>query len=41
MIKPGRGEELAIMGYPGMCHFHEYTFCPKILEQDVNSEKKF
>ena len=31
----GRGA-LAIMG----CHFHGYTFCLKILEQDINSEEK-
>ena len=36
----GRGPP-AIMGYPGMCHFYEYTFCPTILEQDINFEKKF
>ena len=35
------GGGLAIMGYPEMCHFHEYTFCPIILEQDINSEEKF
>ena len=23
------------------CHFHEYTFYPKIQEQDINSEEKF
>ena len=24
-----------MLGYPGMCHFSGYTFCPKILKQDV------
>ena len=25
-----------MLGYPGMCHFPGYTFCPKILKQDIN-----
>ena len=32
---------LAMFGYTGMCHFREYTFCPKNLEQDINFEEKF
>ena len=35
----GRGI-LAMLGYPGMCHFPGYTFCLKILEQNVNFEEK-
>ena len=36
------GGALAMMGYPEMCHFHEYTFRLKILDQDINSFlKKF
>ena len=30
-----------MLEYPGMCHFPEYTFCPKNLEQDIHSEGKF
>ena len=32
----GGGGVLAMLGYPGMCHFPVYTFCLKILEQNVN-----
>ena len=32
---------LLCWGYPGMCHFPGYTFCLKILEQNVNFEEKF
>ena len=28
------------VGVPGMCHFPGYTFCLKILEQNVNFEEK-
>ena len=24
-----------MLGYPEMCHFPGYTFCPKILKQDI------
>ena len=36
----GGGGVLAMLGYPGMCHFAGYTFCLKILEQNVNFEEK-
>ena len=32
----GGGGILVMLGYPGMCHFPEYTFCLKILERNVN-----
>ena len=32
---PRGGVVLAMLGYPGMCHFPGYTFCPKILKQDI------
>ena len=35
------GGYLPMLGYPGMCHFPGYTFCLKILEQNVNFEEKF
>ena len=28
-----------MLGYPGMFHFPGYTFCLKILEQDITFEK--
>ena len=28
-----------MLGYPRMCHFPGYTFCPKILKQDINFEE--
>ena len=40
VAKPGGGV-LAILGYLGMCHFPGYTFCPKILNWDINFEEKF
>ena len=31
-----------MLGYPGMYHFPAgYTFCSKILKQDINFEEKF
>ena len=42
VAKPGGGEGvLAMLRYPGMCHFPRYTFCPKILKQYINFEEKF
>ena len=35
------GGVLAMLGYPRMCHFPGYTFCSKILKQDINSEENF
>ena len=32
---PGGGGVLAMLGYPEMCHFPGFTFCPKILKQDI------
>ena len=37
---PPRGG-IATLGYPGICHFPGYPFCPKNLEQDINFEEKF
>ena len=37
----GGGGALAMLRYLGMCHFPGYTFCPKILQQDINFEEKF
>ena len=37
---PGGGV-LAMLGYPGMCHFLGYTFCPKFLKQDILFAEKF
>ena len=41
LTSQGPGGILAMLGYPGMCHFPGYTFCPKILKQDINFEEKF
>ena len=30
-----------MLGYPRMCHFPGYTFCPKNLEQDIHFKEKF
>ena len=35
------GGVLAMLGYPGMCHFLGYTFCPKFLKQDILFAEKF
>ena len=32
-VKRPAGLLSAMLGYPGMCHFPGYTFCPKILKQ--------
>ena len=40
-LKTREGGVLAMLGYPRMCHFPGYTFCPKILEQGINFEEKF
>ena len=38
---PGGKGVLAMLGYPGMCHFPGCTFYLKILKQDINFEEKF
>ena len=40
-VIPGGGGVLAMLGYPGMCHFPGYTFCLKILKQDILFAQKF
>ena len=37
----GGGGVFAMLGYPGMCHFPGYTFCPKILKQGILFAQKF
>ena len=39
--RPPGGGVLAMLGYPGMCHFPGYTFCPKILKQGMLFAQKF
>ena len=36
VMEGGGGGILAMLGYPGMCHFPGYTFRLKILERNVN-----
>ena len=38
---PEGGGLLAMLEYPGMCHFPGYTFCPKILKQHILFAQKF
>ena len=35
----GGGGGTCYVGLPGMCHFPGYTFCQKVLKQDIFAQK--